>query len=76
MCAVLEWHARQFFCRIGAILESKAGVSAAQIVPHASAKTNKRRRVFTRGRQFHGTFCILMVKHEFLAGQQGPCHVA
>ncbi len=76
--ALLEWHARQFFCRMGATCESKPGVSAAiaaQIVPHATASTTKQRAAFTTDRQFHRAFRILVVKHEFLAGQQRPGHV-
>src|ERR1700760_707916 len=76
---LLEWHARQFFCRMGATWESKPGVSAAiaaQIVPHATEKMSKRRTAFTTNRQFQRAFRILVVKHEFLAGQQRPGHVA
>src|ERR1700744_6258774 len=77
--AVLEWHARQFFCKRGATCESKPAVSAAIApdgMPDANPKTTKRRRAFIRGREFQGAYRILVVKHELLTGQQRPRHVA
>jgi hypothetical protein len=59
---LLEWHARQFFCRMGATCESKpGGLGGHRAANHAAGDSEDdqaRRTAFITDRQFHGSFRI------------------